>query len=172
MKPNAPQLILYDTGPDFFESLAAYKSELPFVRFEIGKLPHVTHVAALDASWTTPMGALELYGINPPFPLHEARVHRTPETKLKKGHPRYLVVGVATSLSDPRTPEFNINIVLSALLRAVDEFNGRSSDKIKRIGILPEQLDLRRLDPPVAARLLREAYEKHRRPPNSGASAP
>jgi len=49
--------------------------------------------------------------------------------------------------------------VLSALLKAIKEFNSQSPDKIGRVGILPEDLDLKRMKPEAAFSIIREIYE-------------
>ena len=74
--------------------------------------------------------------------------------------PKYGVVGVATSEDDPKTPEYNLRVALSALLRAVNDFNSRGKDRIVRVGILPDDLGLKKLDPTDAFRIIREVYEQ------------
>jgi len=106
------------------------------------------------------MAGVELFGATPPFPLYEAQVLETPPAQLQRGMPKYGVVGVATSEEDPKTPEHNLRLVLSALLKAVKVFNLRNTDQIVRVGILPDHLDLLRLDPAEAFRIVREVYEQ------------
>jgi len=74
--------------------------------------------------------------------------------------PRYGVVGVATSSDDPKTPEFNLRLVLSALLKAVHDFNLERPDQIRRVGVLPEDLDLKRIDHGEAVDIIRQVYEE------------
>ncbi len=154
------ELILFGADSGFLQNLKRFSSELPYISYEVGHGPQVVAKAGLDAMWATPMSGAELFGAVPPFPLHKAQVLPTPPAQLQHGMPRYGVVGVATSEDDPKTPEFNLRLVLSALLRAVNDFNSRSSDHIVRVGILPDHLDLRRLDPATAFQIIREVYER------------
>jgi hypothetical protein len=154
------QLILFGTDTGILEDLKRFSTELPYVSYEGGYGPQVVAKAGLDALWATPMAGVELFGATPPFPLHEAQVLETPPTQLQRGMPKYGVVGVATSEEDPKTPEHNLRLVLSALLKAVKDFNLRNTDQIVRVGILPDHLDLLRLDPAEAFRIVREVYEQ------------
>jgi hypothetical protein len=154
-----PQLILYGSDAALLERLKPHSSELPYISYEAGYGPQVTTKARLDAFWVTLMGAVELFGATPPFPLHQARVLRTPAVQLDKGFPRYGVVGVAVSQNDPKTPEYNLRLVMSALLKAVKDFNSQGQDRILRIGILPDDLELKKLDPKAAFEIVNEVYE-------------
>jgi hypothetical protein len=155
-----PRLILYGSDTALLEKLKLHSSELPYISYEAGYGPQVTAKAHLDALWVTLMGAVELFGVAPPFPLHQARVMRTPAVQLEKGFPRYGVVGVAVSQNDPKTAEYNLRLVLSALLQAVKDFNSQAQDQILRIGILPDDLELKKLDIKAAFGIVRELYER------------
>jgi hypothetical protein len=153
------QLVLYGTDTDLLEDLKRRAGGLPYIMCEQGYGPQVVVKADFDALWATPMIGAELFGAIPPFPLHEARVLKTPPAQLQRGMPRYGVVGVATCDDDPTTPESNLRLVLSALLKAVYDFNSKQSDQIRRIGILPEDLDLKRIDHSRAVEIIRQVYE-------------
>ncbi len=156
-----PQLILYSTDSALLDKLKPFSAELPYVSYAAGNGPQVTASASLDALWATLMTGVELFGAVPPFPLHEANVLKTPPSQLRRGMPRHGVVGVAVSKDDPKTPDYNLRLVLSALLKAVDDFNSRNTDQIARVGILPDDLELKRLDAPTAFKIIREVYERH-----------
>lgn len=153
------QLVLFGTDTGLLEDLKRFSGGLPYIMYEQGYGPQVVVKADLDAFWATPMVGAELFGATPPFPLHEARVLKTPPAQLQRGMPRYGVVGVATTDGDPKTPEYNLRLVLSALLKAVFDFNSKQSDQILRIGILPEDLDLKRIDHSKAVEIIRQVYE-------------
>ena len=153
-------LVLFGTDLDLLEELRRASAALPYLSCEPGYGPQVVAKAGLDALWATPMIGAELFGATPPFPLHEARVLRTPAAQLQRGMPRYGVVGVATSSDDPKTPEFNLRLVLSALLKAVHDFNLERPDQIRRVGVLPEDLDLKRIDHGEAVDIIRQVYEE------------
>jgi hypothetical protein len=155
------QLILFSTDSVFLEKLRSYSTGLSYISFETGYGPQVTAKAGLDALWATLMAGVELFGAAPPFPLYEARVFETPLAQLQRGMPRHGVVGVAVSRDDPETPEHNLRVVLSALLKAVKDFNSKNTDQILRVGILPDDLELKKLDPGTAFEIIREVYEQH-----------
>jgi hypothetical protein len=154
-----PHLILFSTDALLLERLKPYGTALPYMAFEVGHGPEVTARAHLDALWATLMTGVELFGAVPPFPLHDARVLPTPPSQLKRGMPRYGVVGVAVSKDEGKVPDLNLRLVLSALLRAIKEFNSQGSDRIIRVGILPDDLELKRLEPSTAFKIIREIYE-------------
>jgi hypothetical protein len=154
-----PQLILFSPDSALLEKLKPSSAALPYISYAVGYGPQVAATAHLDALWVTLMGSIELFGAVPPFPLHEARVLRTPRTQLEKGFPRYGVAGVAVSEDDPKAPEYGLRLVVSALLKAVKEFNSGNPDQILRIGILPDDLELKKLKPEAAFKIVREAYE-------------
>lgn len=158
------QLVVFGTDSGLLESLKRSSAALPYISYEHGHGPHVAAKAGLDAMWVTPMIGAELFGATPPFPRHEVRVVKTPPAQLQRGMPRYGIVGVTTSDDDPKTPEYNLRLVLSALLRAVHDFNLRQSDQIRRVGILPEDLDLKRIDHDRAVEIIRQVYEESRAP--------
>jgi hypothetical protein len=155
-----PQLILFGTDSRLLEELKLSSAKMPYISYEVGHGPQVTERADIDAFWATPMVGTELFGANPPFPLHEAQVYKTPAAQLQRGFPRYGIVGVAISPNDPQTPEWNLRLVLTTLLKAVEAFNSKNKDQITRVGILPEDLSLKTLDPAIAFQLIRELYEQ------------
>jgi len=154
------QLVIFGTDSDLLENLRRSSAALPYISYEQGYGPQVAARAGLDAMRATPMIGAELFDATPPFPLYDARVLETPPTQLQRGMPRYGIVGVATSDDDPTTPEYNLRLVLSALLRAVHDFNSKQTDHIRRVGILPEDLDLKRIDPGRAVEIVRQVYEE------------
>ncbi len=154
-----PNLILFGSDRAFLESLKPYSVKLPYVGYEAGFGPQVTARAHLDALWVTPMVAMELFGAAPPFPPYKAEVLETPADQQEKGLPRYGIAGVAVSQDDVRTAEGNLRLVISALLEAVRDFNSQNKDQISRIGILPEDLELKKIKPQVAFKIIREEYD-------------
>ena len=105
------------------------------------------------------MVGVELFGAAPPFPMHEANVLQTPEAQLKRGMPRYGVVGGAISKDEGKIPENNVRLVLSALLKAVRGFNSQGRDQIARVGILLDDLEFKKLNPAAVFKLIQEVYE-------------
>src|SRR5690348_10388753 len=159
MTERTIQLVVFGTDSGLLESLKRSSAALSYVSYEHGFGPQVVARACLDAVWATPAIGAELFGATPPFPLHEARVLKTPPIQLHRGMPKYGIVGVTKSDTDPATPEFNLRLVLFALLKAVRNFNSKQSDQIRRVGILPEDLDLKRIDHDRAVEIIRKVYE-------------
>jgi hypothetical protein len=89
------QLVLFGTDTGLLENLKRCSGALPYIRYEQGYASQVAVKADLDALWATPMIGAELFGATPPFPLHEARVLKTPPAQLQRGMPRYGIIGVA-----------------------------------------------------------------------------
>ena len=160
MTEGRPQLVLFSPDAALLEMLRPFSAELPYIRYEAGHGPQVTAKAGLDALWATLMAGVELFGAVPPFPLYEARVLETPPAQLQRGMPLHGIVGVAISKDDPKTPEYSLRLVLSALLKAVKDFNSRNPNQISRIGILPDDLQLKKLEPGAAFKIIREVYEQ------------
>jgi len=133
---------------------------MPQLEFVLGHAAEVTQKARLDAIWTTPMAAAELFGSRPPFALHEARVEQTPLRKVAEGYPKHIVVGVAVSPADPKTPEFSIRLVIQSLFKAVARFNETENEnKIRRVGILPMDLGLDKSDVQAKFEIIHQAYK-------------
>jgi len=156
------ELVLYGTDFDLLEKLKRFSADMPYIVYEPGYGPQAVTKAGLDALWATPMIGVELFGAAPPFPIHEAQVLETPPAQLHRGMPKYGIVGVATAEGDPTTPEFELWLVLSTLLKTVDAFNADHRQAIRRVGILPEDLSLKRLESEKAFRMIREIYEHHK----------
>jgi hypothetical protein len=154
-----PRLVLFSTDSVLLEKLKPFSAALPYISYDLGNGPQVTAKARLDALWATLMTGVEVFGATPPFPLHEASVLQTPPAQLKRGMPRYGIVGVALSRDEGSTPEQNVRLVMSALLKAVHGFNSEGKDQITRVGILPDDLEFKKLEPTVVFKIIREVYE-------------
>jgi hypothetical protein len=162
MSQIKPHLVFYGTDSALLERLRLLSADMPYVSYEGGIGRDVTAKAQLDAIWSGLMAAVELFGLTPPFPLHEAVVLKVPEAQVARGFPKYSVAGVAVSPNDPKTPEYSLRLTLSALLRAIGEFNSRNQEQIARIGILPDDLQLQKLRPETALGIVREAWAELR----------
>lgn len=153
------KLVVYGSNTALLSRFKESVSELPYLDAESGFGPEVTRKASLDAMWATPAAGAELFGASPPFAPHQARVFQSPAPTLARGLPRYGVVGVMTSPNDPKTPEFQLQLIVSALLRAIEDFNAGTSDKIRSVGILAQDLLLNKMEMPGAIDIIRRAFE-------------
>src|ERR1035438_7552012 len=154
------RLILFSPDSLFLDELKPFSAGLPFIEYWVGYGPEVTAKAKLDALWVTIMGAVELFGAVPLFPLHEAFVLKTPAARLQRGFPPYGIAGVAISPDDPRTPEHGLQLMIPALLKAVRVFNSMKAGQILRVGILPEDLALKALSPVTVFGIIRHLYDE------------
>jgi hypothetical protein len=68
--------------------------------------------------------------------------------------------GLPISKDEGRIPEHNVRLVLSALLKAVRSFNSLGKDQIARVGILPDDLEFKKLDPAIVFKIIQEVYEQ------------
>lgn len=158
MSGHVTTLVFYDTDSDFIENLRRFSTDLAFIEYQVGYGPEVTARASLDALWVSPMAGVELFRASPPFPLHRAQLLQTPTALISQGFPAYGIVGVATAPNDPETPDHMLRLVLSSLLRVVRDFNSSHADQIRRVGILPGDLGLNRIDLEVGFRIVSDVY--------------
>jgi len=75
MNQIKPQLIIFGTDSTQLDLVKPQLTILPYVSYEVGTGPQVTKKTQLDAMWVTLMEGMDKFGLNPPFPLHEARVY-------------------------------------------------------------------------------------------------
>jgi hypothetical protein len=151
-----PEIIVFDTNPSLIRVLEA-SLRLPFISFAVGTGPDVVKSKNLDALWLTPMQA-ERYGAMPPFPLYAAQILVTPEVEVRKGFSRLVMTGVAISMDDPRDPQWQLRIVVSALARAIKQGAETRTFLVRRVGMLPEDLFLHKLSVSEASPIIEEAY--------------
>ena len=142
-----PQFIIFSTDAARLDRIRTQSPQLPFVSFAVGNGPVVTKSERLDALKISQMEALELYGFNPPYPILEARVLKAPASLIELGLPRYAISGVALPPDYPRDASLELDLAISATLKAIRDFNNRGDDRIVWVGILPEGLSLDKIAP-------------------------
>jgi hypothetical protein len=152
------QFVVFSTNRKLIEQLKAYAPQLPFLRYVWGDGPKATAEAALDAIWVSPMAAVDRFGANPPFPLFQAVVIKTPSSEVKRGLPRYGIAGVAVPKDHPQDPLRDLEIKVSALLKAIQDFNKKGEDRILRVGLLPGDLGMDKLAPATAFQIIDRIY--------------
>jgi hypothetical protein len=156
-----PQLVIFDTDAELIQQLKPQSAHLPYVHYAVGDGLTVTKAEKLDALKVSLMMALERFGWNPPYPPFQARVLKTPPADVQRGMPRYGISGVALPKDYPRDdPRRELEIGVSAMLKAVKEFNDRGEDQILRVGMLPENLSLDKLPPGEVFQMLERIYEE------------
>src|SRR5258708_28412399 len=142
-----PEFVIFSKDAELIERLKPQSAQLPYVSYAVGDGPTVARAVKLDALKVSLMESLERFGWNPPYPPFEARVLKAPSTLLEMGLPKYAISGVALRKDYPRNAQSELELVISAMLKAIQEFNKRGEDQIVRVGMLPDDLSLNKLPP-------------------------
>jgi hypothetical protein len=79
-----PYLVIFSTDAEQIETLKPQSTQLPYVCYALGNGPTVTKAENLDVLKVTQMEAVERFGFNPPHPVLESRVLKTPELCLNE----------------------------------------------------------------------------------------
>jgi hypothetical protein len=153
-----PQFVIFSKDAELIERLKSQSAHLPYVHYAVGDGLTVTKAEKLDALKVSLMMALERFGWNPPYPLFEARVLKTPPADVQRGMPRYGISGVALPKDYPRNVQSELELVIPAMLKAIQEFNKRGEDQIVRVGMLPDDLSLNKLPPTEVFQTLERIY--------------
>jgi hypothetical protein len=157
---NQPQIVFFDTEDSILKRLEVHSAGIPYLSFFVGNGLEATKTAKLDAMQVSLMIAIDRFGVGPPFPVHEAIVIKTPEGEVKGGLPEHVIAGVAIAKDDPKDPQFALPVMLSAILRAVREFNLKHEKKIMRVGILTLALCLDKLPAAEAVGTISRIYRE------------
>lgn len=153
-----PELVIFSTDAKLIQELRSECKGLPQVNFAEGNGPTVSKRERLDALKVSQMDAVERYGFNPPHPLFEARILKTPTTLIDQGLPRYAISGVSLPKDFRRDVRRELELTISAMLSAVKKFNSKGGDQIRRVGVIPESLSLDKLSATEVFRTLERIY--------------
>ena len=74
--------------------------------------------------------------------------------------PPYVVTGVAMAPDDPHEPAFELELIVIAVLEAVQAFNAKRPGAIQIIGFWGGNLCIEQLGPEQAGKIVRAAYAK------------
>ncbi len=155
-----PQFVIFSKDAELVERLKSQSSQMPYVSYEVGEGPTFIKTLKLDALKVSLMESLERFGWNPPYPPFEARVLKAPSALLELGLPKYAISGVALPKDYPRNAQSELELVISAMLKAIQEFNKRGEDQIVRVGMLPDDLSLNKLLPTEVFQTLERIYRE------------
>jgi len=110
----------------------------------------------LDAMFLT-LVAAERWG-STPIP-YKSQVLRTDPGD--KGMPRYVVTGIAMDAEDPRTrdPKSELEMVIVAVLDAIDSFNVENDKPIRLVGFWTDMLGIDHMDAFEAGKIIRSIYQ-------------
>src|SRR5437870_4617172 len=128
-----PQLIFSDDDQEVINNLCASFEGRPELT-ALALRPHELRKADLDALYLS-LPYAERWGSHPI--LHKAQILRTrPEDK---DMPPYVITGVAMDANEPRDPRAELELIIRAVLDAVESFNLENANHpLRRIGIWTE----------------------------------
>jgi hypothetical protein len=131
-------------------------AEITVVELLPEKLP--AH-AALDAMFL-PLPAAERWGARPL--LHKAQIlHTQPAAGTPPvGMPPYVITGVAMAPDDPQDPRFELQLIMTAVLDAVESFNAAHPEAIRVIGLWAGHLCVDRLEPEQIGKIIQSVCHK------------
>jgi len=111
-----------------------------------------------------PLAMAEAWGARPNFYKADVIIteRKNMEVSQPSPFPPYLVTGVAISPDDPNRndPIFQLRIIVSAVLEAVEKFNEVNQDAIRVIAFWSENLLLRQIEPKQIGQIIRDIYQK------------
>lgn len=121
--------------------------------------PHeLFKVEGLDAFYSTVMGA-ERWGALPI--ARKAQILEVgPEHRIK-GYPRYVIAGSLFDIEDPPDPAFQLRVIVSSVLTAVESFNDQHHDAIVKIGFWSDDLCVPGINARDVGKIIKEAYDEH-----------
>lgn len=122
------------------------------------KSPELMRLPDVDAIYLSVMAA-ERWGARPI--TREAQVLQTTPADQELGLPPFVIAGVALAAEDPRgDPEFDLSVIISAVLSAVRRFNQAVPHTIQNVAFGPEWTGIRKLAPYRAAEIILAAYDE------------
>jgi hypothetical protein len=146
-----------DVDPKRTEELQQGFRDHPQLHARAVKSSELMQAEGVDAIFLTIMAA-ERWGARPI--VHEAQVLETSSSERGGGWPSFIVAGVAGKPDDPRDPQFELRMIILAVLRAVQKFNKTASRPIRNVAFGPEWTGIRKLLPQHAAEIIRAAYDE------------
>jgi hypothetical protein len=113
----------------------------------------------LDAIFLT-LPAAEQWGAYPL--LHKAQILRAQlaQNTSPAGMPPYVIAGVAIAPDDPHDPVFELQLIMTSALEAVQAFNAQHPEAIEVIGFWAGHLLLGQLAPEQVGKIIRLTCEK------------
>jgi len=113
----------------------------------------------LDAIFLS-LPAAERWGARPL--VHKAQILRAQliQDTLPASMPPYVIAGVAMAPDDPHDPIFELQLIVTSTLEAVQAFNATHPAAIKVIGFWAGHLLLGQLEPEQVGKIMRSTCEK------------
>jgi hypothetical protein len=147
-----------DENKEAIEKLQAAFADHPELCARQLEPSEIPKLQELDALYLT-LPAAERW--NPQLLFYESQVLKTrPEDK---DWPRHIVTGIAMDPNDPRASnrEAELELVIKAVLNAVESYNKESSSPIKTVGFWTRDLRINRMDASAAGEIIKSVYEEH-----------
>ena len=150
-----PEMIFSDTHEEVVKQLRrAFEGcyELTALLMQ----PNELRCYELDAIFLT-LTAAERWGSK--FIPYKSQVLKTHPGD--KGMPRYVVTGIAMDPEDPRTldPKLELEVVILAVLDAIDSFNIENDKPIRVVGFWTDMLRIDHMDAFEAGKIIRLIYQ-------------
>ena len=152
-----PQLVVFNPDAAIVARLRASLT-LPYMSVVQSNWWQVAALVHLDAIWMTPMVALELAAVDPPYPLYRARVVAMRPREIALGFPPSVLVGVAIKQEDPDEPRWSLRLIISAMLEAIKTAREERGIEIERIGFHTGHLELDKLPLDEAQTIIDDVY--------------
>lgn len=152
-----PKLVFSDDSEATAEALRRAFRGCPELSASVLKPDQLPKLGGLDALFLT-LVAAERWGSRP-IP-YKAQVLRTlPEDE---GLPPYVVTGIAMNIDDERIndPRAELELVMSAVLDAIEVYNSENNGVINAIGFWTELLGINHMNPVEAGQIIRSIYER------------
>jgi hypothetical protein len=158
-----PKLVIVDRLDDnvglIKEGLGGL-DDISVVKLQPDEIPSLPNIDALYL----PLAMAEAWGARPDF--YKAQVINTEGKNLEISQsspfPPYLVTGVAIKPDDPNRndPIFQLRLIISATLEAVEKFNAMNQGAIRNIVFWAENLLLKQIEPTHIGRIIRDIYKE------------
>jgi hypothetical protein len=152
-----PHLVVYGRDSHALQRLIVADPHIPRLSFAEGSGPEVTRREHLDAILVTAMEA-EYLGVPWPLPLGKAVV-ATRAGNAPEGLPRYIVAGVRIEPAVVRDWRSELKVFIGAAWQAIEEFNSNNNNRIRRVGVLADDLMVRKLDAEEVLRIIGRELE-------------
>jgi hypothetical protein len=134
--------------------------DISVIKLQPDQIPCLPNIDALYL----PLTMAEAWGARPNF--YKAQVIKTERKNLEvlqpSPFPPYLVTGVAIKPDDPNRsdPIFQLRLIVSAALEAVEKFNAKNQGVIRTMAFWSENLLLKQIEPKQLGGIIRDLYQE------------
>lgn len=154
------KLLIFDNSDEVVQKLqSAFDgcAELLARQLEPHEIPKLQE---LDALYLTLIAAERW---NPRLVFYKSQILKTGAND--EQWPPYIVTGIAMRRDDPQAgnPSAELELVIKAVLDAIESYNQGNAFPIKTVGFWTEELGINRMDISMAGEIIRSVYEDYHR---------